>query len=212
MSVPSFDNVLGQEAAVATLSRAYAADRLPHGLLFAGPTGVGKALTARALGTLFLCGAVKGTSPCGKCESCTLMAAGTHPDFHSVYRQLIRLEKDTAKARDLTIDVIRDYLVAPANLKAVMNRGKVFVVEEADLMNAAAQNSMLKTLEEPAGRTLIILLTDQPNALLPTIRSRCQLISFATLDSELVCDQLARRGVDPQTAAGAADLSEGSLG
>src|SRR6478752_2458502 len=136
----TLDDIFGQDAAIEQLRRAYLADRLPHGLLFAGPVGVGKALTARALGTLFLCEAPRGTSRCGKCESCTLMGAGTHPDFHSVYRQLIRLEKDTAKARDLTIDVIRDYLVAPANLKATMNRGKVFVVEEADLMNAAAQN------------------------------------------------------------------------
>lgn len=212
MSLPTFRDVFGQGSALDTLRRAYLADRLPHGLLFAGPIGVGKALTARALATLFLCERPAAANPCGTCESCTLMSAGTHPDFHSVYRQLIRLEKDTSKARDLTIDVIRDYLVAPANLKAVMSRGKVFVVEEADLMNAAAQNSMLKTLEEPAGRTLIILLTDQPNALLQTIRSRCQLISFASLDAQLVRDQLAKRGIDPQTAADAADLSEGSLG
>jgi DNA polymerase-3 subunit delta' len=214
MSLPTFRDVFGQDSALDTLRRAYLADRLPHGLLFAGPIGVGKALTARALGTLFLCERPQpgAAEPCGRCESCTLMAAGTHPDFHPVYRQLIRLEKDTSKARDLTIDVIRDYLVAPANLKAVMNRGKVFVVEEADLMNAAAQNSMLKTLEEPAGRTLIILLTDQPNALLPTIRSRCQLIAFASLGQGVVRDQLAGRGIDPQEAADAADLSEGSLG
>jgi DNA polymerase III delta' subunit len=212
MSVPTFREVLGQSAAIDTLTRAYAADRLPHGLLFAGPVGVGKALTARALGTLFLCEKPRGTEPCARCESCTLMGAGTHPDFHSVYRQLIRLEKDTAKARDLTIDVVRDYLVAPANLKATMNRGKVFVVEEADLMNAAAQNSMLKTLEEPAGRTLIVLLTDQPNALLQTIRSRCQWIAFAALGREMVQEQLVSRGVDPGTAAEAAELSEGSLG
>lgn len=212
MSLPTFDEILGQPDAIAMLGRAYAADRLPHGLLFAGPAGVGKALTARALGALFLCEKPQGARRCGTCEACTLMAAGTHPDFHPVYRQLIRLEKETSKAKELPIKVVVDYLIGPANLKAVMNRGKVFVVEEADLMNAAAQNSMLKTLEEPAGRTLIVLLTDQPNALLPTIRSRCQLVAFAALDAAVVQEQLARRGIDPATAADAAELAEGSLG
>jgi DNA polymerase-3 subunit delta' len=214
MPLPTFTQVLGQPLAIDTLRRAYASDRLPHGLLFAGPIGVGKNLTARALATLFLCEKPNPAtaSPCGSCDSCTLMAAGNHPDYHSVYRHLIRLTKDTNKAKELSIDVVRQYLVAPANLKASMNRGKVFVVEEADLMNAAAQNSMLKTLEEPAARTLIILLTDQPNALLPTIRSRCQLIPFAPLDTALVAQQLAARGIDPQTAADAADLAEGSIG
>jgi DNA polymerase-3 subunit delta' len=98
MSLPTFRDVFGQDSALDTLRRAYLADRLPHGLLFAGPIGVGKALTARALGTLFLCERPQpgAAEPCGRCESCTLMAAGTHPDFHPVYRQLIRLEKDTS--------------------------------------------------------------------------------------------------------------------
>jgi len=76
-------------------------------------------------------------------------------------------------------------------MKPAMNRGKVFVVEQAELMNAQAQNAMLKTLEEPAGRTLIILLTDQPGLILQTVRSRSQLIRFATLDREV---DVAKRG------------------
>jgi len=93
-----------------------------------------------------------------------------------------------------------------------MGRGKVFVVEEADLMNPAAQNSMLKTLEEPAGRSLIILLADQPDALLPTIRSRCQVIRFAELDENTVRTQLRARKVDEAAAAAAARVAKGSLG
>ncbi|HZZ41997.1 MAG TPA: DNA polymerase III subunit delta' [Tepidisphaeraceae bacterium] len=214
---PTFQSILGQPAALSTIQRAYTSNHLPHALLFAGPIGVGKSLTARALATLFLCqkptDRAPWVSPCGKCDSCTLMSSATHPDYHRVYRQLIRLEKDTSKARDLPIAVIRDYLVAPANLKPTLNHGKVFVVEEADLMNPQAQNGLLKTLEEPPAQTLIILLTDQPNSLLPTIRSRCQLITFSPLDPELVRDQLIQQHqIDPATAARAADLSEGSLG
>jgi hypothetical protein len=108
--------------------------------------------------------------------------------------------------------VIRPELVEKAGRKAVMGKGKVFIVEQAESMNAAAQNAMLKTLEEPAGRTLIILLTDQPNSLLPTIRSRCQTVRFAYLDEKRVQKELVRRGVDPELAADAAALSRGSLG
>lgn len=208
----AFDHILNQNNALDVLQRAYRADRLPHGLIFAGPVGVGKATTARALGQLFLCEKPDDVTPCGVCASCKLLDAGTHPDFHVVYRQLIRLDKESSKARDLPIDVIRQYLVAPAGLKSAMGRGKVFLVEEAELMNASAQNAMLKTLEEPAGRTLIVLLTDQPAALLPTIRSRCQLVRFVPLDQGLVRDQLAKRGIEPKQAAQASQLAEGSLG
>src|SRR4029450_13843365 len=96
--------------------------------------------------------------------------------------------------------------------KPMMGRGRVFIVDEADTMNAAAQNSLLKTLEEPFGRTLIILLTDQPGCLLPTIRSRAQTVAFHALDSTIVTKQLALRGIDTSTARRAAELAEGSLG
>ena len=208
----TLQDIFGQDDAFGRIVRAYEADRLPHGLIFAGPVGVGKATTARSLAALFLCERPKQSHACGACGSCVLMEAGTHPDFHVVYRQLVRLEKEKSKAIDLSVDVIREYLVQPADRTPAMNRGKVFVVEEAELMNPQAQNALLKTLEEPAGRALIVLLTDQPHALLPTIRSRCQIIRFAALDEKTVQRELERRRVDQATAAEAARLAEGSLG
>ena len=83
-----------------------------------------------------------------------------------------------------------------------MGRGKVFVVEQAELMKPAAQNALLKTLEEPAGRTLIILLTDQPDALLPTIRSRCQSVRFAPLDEQTSSRRELRAARDRQGRRG----------
>lgn len=208
----SFDDIRGQAKAIRWLESAYLADRLPHGLVFAGPEGVGKGTTARALAGVFLCEKPTGARACGACPSCKVFEAGNHPDFHAVYRQLIRLEKKDVVAKDMSIEVVRNHLVQPANLKSAMNRGKVFVVRETDRMTTAAQNGLLKTLEEPAGRTLIILLTDQPNALLPTIRSRCQIVPFATLDEAVVVEELVRRGRSKSEAQEAARLSEGSLG
>ena len=214
----SFDDIFAQDAAaVDWLRRAYRADRLPHGLIFAGPVGVGKATTARVLGALFLCENPKGgdtPSACGTCASCQVVAAGNHPDYHVVTRELIRYHDKTGKSKgiDLSINVIVPELVEPAARKAVMGRGKVFVVEQAELMNTHAQNALLKTLEEPAGRTLIVLLTDQPGLLLPTIQSRCQVVRFAALPEDVVRRELRRRGIDDGTAARAAVLAGGSLG
>ncbi|HEX8915722.1 MAG TPA: DNA polymerase III subunit [Humisphaera sp.] len=211
----AFSHIFGQDAALDWLLRAYRADRLPHGLIFAGPAGVGKATTARALGKLFLCERpMPEPSPCGHCDSCRVLDAGNHPDFHVVTKELIRFHDKTGKSKgiSLSIDVVRPELIEPAGRKPVMGRGKVFVVEQADLMTAQAQNALLKTLEEPAGRALIVLLTDQPDGLLQTIRSRCQMVRFAALDAGRSAAELAKRGVDADTAKRAAAYAGGSLG
>jgi DNA polymerase-3 subunit delta' len=207
-------DIFGQDDAISWIRKALAADHLPHGLIFAGPVGVGKATTAAALGALFLCENPKNNQWCGKCESCRVMAAGNHPDFHVITKELIRYHDKTGKSKgiELSIHVVRPELIEPAARKANMGRGKVFVVEQAELMNPQAQNALLKTLEEPAGRTLIILLTDQPNALLQTIRSRCQIVRFAALDQELVRTELQKRGLNKAQATNAAKYADGSLG
>ena len=209
-----FDAIFGQDAAIDWLRRAYLKDRLPHGLIFAGPAGVGKATTAAALAALLLCENPNQTTRCGKCPACAAFDANTHPDYHVITKELIRYHDKTGKSKgiDLSIHVLRPELIEPAGRKSVMGRGKVFVIEQAELMNPQAQNALLKTLEEPAGRTAIILLTDQPGVLLPTIRSRCQTLRFAALDNELVQKELRKRKIDPALAAFAAELSRGSLG
>src|SRR5439155_18008869 len=122
----------------------------------------------------------KGDEPCRKCESCRLLDSNNHPDFHVIVKELIRYHDRTGKSKgiDLSINVIRPELLDKAALKPAMGRGKVFVIEQAELLNNEASNAMLKTLEEPAGRTIIILLTTHPALLLPTIRSRCRMIQF----------------------------------
>ena len=208
------DDIFGQDDAIEWIRKSLAADHMPHGLIFAGPVGVGKATTAAALGALFLCENPKGNKACGQCDSCRLMDARNHPDFHIITKELIRYHDKTGKSKgiDLSINVIRPELIEPASRKANMGRGKVFVVEQAELMNPQAQNALLKTLEEPHGRTLIILLTDSSNALLPTIRSRSQLLRFAALSDDRVREELQKHGLNKPQATAAARFSEGSLG
>ncbi len=217
-TTPQLTDIFDQPHAIGFLAQALRAERMPHGLIFAGPVGVGKATTAAALAAVFLCcQPVQNNNSsipvaCGACDSCLAMAGEVHPDFHRVYRQLIRIDKKESKAIDLPIDVVRQYLVEPANRKSVLNNGKVFVIEEAERMNAAAQNGLLKTLEEPYGKTLLILLTDQPHAMLSTIRSRSQIVQFSTLPAERIVEQLKQRGIETALAEDAAEFADGSLG
>ncbi|MCS7033383.1 MAG: DNA polymerase III subunit delta' [Phycisphaerae bacterium] len=220
----SLDSILGQDSAVNWLRSSLAAGRLPHGMIFAGPPGVGKATTAEALAGVVLCPEASQQRACGQCASCRALAAGSHPDFHRVYRQLARFRKDEGgeepppslrnlpAARDLSVKVIREYLLERAALTSVLGRGKVFLVEEAELMSISAQNALLKTLEEPPLGTLIILNTSNPQLLLPTIRSRCQLVKFSPLSESLLRQELTRRGFSPEEAAAAARITAGSLG
>ena len=175
---------------------------------------MGKRTTANVLSQLFLCEQPKGDVACGKCESCRIFAAGNHPDFHVITKELIRYHDKTGKSKgiDLSINVIRPELIEPASRKPAMGRGKVFIVEQAELMNPAAQNALLKTLEEPAGRALIVLLTDQPSLLLPTVRSRSRVVRFAALEQTAVLRELAKRKIPAETADQAAQLAGGSLG
>src|SRR5688500_19947215 len=101
----SFDEIFGQDRAIETIRRASEADHLPHGLIFAGPVGVGKATTARALAELFLCEKPKGDGPCGRCESCRAFEAGAHPDYHVITKELIRYHDREGKSKAITLSI-----------------------------------------------------------------------------------------------------------
>src|SRR5262245_32280083 len=109
-------DIFGQYEAIDRLLRAWKADRLPHALIFAGPVGVGKGTTARAVAALFLCEKPEGDEPCKKCDSCRVFDSGNHPDFHVITKELIRYHDKTGKSKgiDLSINVIRPELIDPA--------------------------------------------------------------------------------------------------
>jgi DNA polymerase III subunit delta' len=209
---PAFSHILGQGPAVSFLSAAMLSDRLPHGLVFSGAMGVGRYTTAMALASVFL--APQPSEPESIDKTARLLAARSHPDFHFVAKEQVReLEgKSANKATEFSVDLIRERVVVPAGKKSFTGHGKVFIIEEAELMNAAAQNSLLKTLEEPSGRTLIVLLTESAGALLSTIRSRTQLVRFQSLTPADAQTVLQKRGVESALAKSSVELADGSPG
>lgn len=146
-------------------------ERLPHALMLTGVAGSGKQLFAKAFAALALCRHPENVKACGHCPSCRQFAAGTHPDFHYV-----TLAEDKSA---ILVDQIRELCAALA-LTSLHGGRKIAVLYPADAMNGNAANSLLKTLEEPAPGTLLILVTAQTARLPATIRSRCQTLSMAT--------------------------------
>ncbi|EDY86352.1 DNA polymerase III, delta prime subunit [gamma proteobacterium HTCC5015] len=148
--------------------------RLPHALLLQGAAGVGKGLFARQLARGLLCQNAAGVAACGQCQDCHLSAIGQHPDWHEV---TFERTKEGKLSREIRVDQIRA-LSDSLSLKSHSAGGKVAVIYPAHKMNVNAANSVLKTLEEPSADTFLLLVTDAPSRLLPTIRSRCQSIRF----------------------------------
>ncbi|HWL93481.1 MAG TPA: DNA polymerase III subunit delta' [Phycisphaerae bacterium] len=223
--------VLHQDAVHTRIQRALAVDRVPHAFLFTGPEGVGREMMAMRLGAVLLCSQpVTGKPPhgfqmpieawhdsCGKCVDCELMAAGNHPDYHRIYRTLNKIHPDKEvqkkKAKDLSIEVIRHFVIDKVGLRPSRERAKVFVITDGDRLNPNSQNALLKTLEEPPAHSYIILLSTSAEFLLETTRSRCHHIHFNGLPADFIAEILMRtHGADVATARLLAELSQGSAG
>lgn len=199
-----FDRIPGQDHVKAMLGRALAGGRLAHAYLFHGAPGLGKASMAAALAAAANCtgGAAEAArGGCGRCASCRRVAAGAHPD-------VIWISPASASIR---IDQVRA-LIREAHLRPYAGRRRVFILREADRLTEEAANSLLKTLEEPPADALLILITAFPDALLSTIRSRCQQIPFRPVDPDTVSEVLRAEGVGEAEAAALAVLSGGNPG
>lgn len=144
--------------------------RLPHALLLTGPEGLGKGLFARRMANLLVCEQPTDEGEaCGSCHACHLVRAGSHPD--------IKLIMPEEAGKQIKVDAIRE-LGSQSVLTAQAGGHRVFILEPADAMNAAAANALLKTLEEPVPSSLLVLVSSRPHALPATIRSRCQQLLF----------------------------------
>ncbi len=198
--VTRWEEIAGHGDNIAMLKNMLAQGRVPHALLFAGPAGVGKMLTARVLATGLLCAAAA-DRPCGKCPSCRQAVQGSHPDLVTV----------AADGASLKIDQIRA-LQQEAALAPYYGGARVFLIEEAERLTAEAANSLLKILEEPPAGTVFVLTAASPHALLPTIVSRCRLLKFAPLAADALSRLLVARGAAEGPARVAARLSGGRVG
>ena len=205
------------------MQSAYAADKVSHAYIFAGLEGVGKFKTAREYGKLLLCKepVVEATDrtefadSCGPCESCRLFEAGSHPDFNFVYKELLEFTREGKGKKnpvDLPIDVIREFINEKISVKPTLSKRKVFVVSEAERMNDSSQNALLKSLEEPPEYCCIILLCTRMERLLPTTKSRCQIIRFTPITEDRIIEKLKETGLEQTEATYFARLAQGSLG
>jgi len=198
----SFDAIIGNERAIGLLTSSIEQGRVAHAYLFAGPPGVGKGLVAREFAKALNCER-GGPQPCDECVACRKVEHGTHPD--------VLWFRPSGAMRMIRVEQVAEFLQA-ATLRPFEGRWKVFVLVDADRMNVPSQNKVLKTLEEPAPDTVIILTSAVPEALLPTIRSRCQRIVFCPIAREAIERFLVERhGASPKRAAVAATLARGSL-
>ncbi len=207
MSLPV---VHGHQATWQRLLARLAAGRLPHALLFVGPPGVGKALVAQRLAARLAC-AAPAPEPCGECAGCRQVVAGTHPDLQLLGAPERGGGRKETRRKEIGIDQARE-LKRFAALGTVSADRKIGIIDDADRLSIAAQNALLKTLEEPPGQALLILITASPGALLSTVRSRCQRIAFRPLTTAECEAALTAAGIPGAEAATLATEADGSPG
>ncbi len=195
----TLDELIGQPRAVAVLRDAIEAQRVHHAWIFTGPSGVGKRTAALAFARELL---LPGDDDLHHAEIDAQLRRGVYPDLHTISASLARVSRKNEvrlrKQTTLPREVVAEFLVEPAlrtrTVDAPSVAAKVFIVEDAHLMGDAAQNLLLKTLEEPPAGTVIVLVTQSEDRMLATIRSRCQRVTFGTLskpEMEPFADRLA---------------------
>jgi DNA polymerase III subunit delta' len=192
--------LIGQTAAVATLQRAVAGEphAMSHAWLFTGPPGSGRSNAARAFAAALQCK----SGGCGQCTACRTSLSGAHPDVTLVRTELL----------SIGVDEVRE-LVRRAAMSPTLGGWQVIVIEDADRVTERGADALLKSIEEPATRTVWILCAPTPEDVVATIRSRCRLLTLQTPTISAVARLLETRdGVQPQLAAYAARVSQGHVG
>ncbi|MFP5299386.1 MAG: DNA polymerase III subunit delta' [Actinomycetota bacterium] len=185
---------------IAGLARTMASGEVPHAWLLLGPAGSGKGSTATAMSAALNCTVEPGVG-CGTCSSCARIVRRRHPDVHHI----------VPEGPLIPVDVVREVIIPEAARSPFEGRRKVFVIEEADRMNDAAQNALLKTLEEPQPDTVFVLLSDAEEEVLETIRSRCRVVRLEPVSEARIVELLEEDGASDDRALLAARLAEGDF-
>ena len=168
-----FENIIGNEKNKELLNQIISMNNIAHSYMFIGKESIGKMLFAKEFAKAILC--INDSKPCGKCKSCIEFESSNNPDFEII-------EPD---GNNIKIEQIRE-LIKKVYEKPIVSNKKVYIINDSNLMTKEAQNSLLKTLEEPPEYVSIILIASNENLFLPTIKSRCTKIMFKKLtDNEL---------------------------
>src|SRR6478752_2599514 len=198
--------IYGNQQARARLERAALGDAVSHAWLLTGPANIGKTTLALEFARLLQCTGREPSDgdPCGECASCRKIAHGAHPDVTVI-------EPEKGK-RALGIDIVRE-MIRMASLAPTEGRWRIFVIPEIERMLLPSMNSLLKTLEEPAPQVILLLTSSEPETLLPTVLSRCQIVPMLPLTPEEVTQALQTQWELPEDDARAlAALANGRLG
>ena len=197
-----FSEIIGHGKQLETLRSALAHERLHHAYLFVGPEGVGKRTVAFALARAIHC-SDRPSDFCGQCANCARILAGNHPD--------VRVAGPLPDKKEISIQQIRA-IEKELNFRSFSGGKKIAIIDPATLMSLAAQNALLKTLEEPPQNSVLILIAPNAGGLLPTLRSRCLRLSFGPVQRDSLAGFLTARGMNSEEAYFLAGLSGGSPG
>jgi len=201
--MPALNEVIGHDGPRRLVQRLVAHGRLPHALLIDGMPGSGRRTLARGLAGALLCASPVDGDACGRCRSCLMVAAGSHPD-------LVELPHDGDAASDPSVDLVRDQVVSAARESPLVGQRRVFVLYGVERLRGAAANALLKVLEEPPAGTHLLMTTAAAAGVLATIRSRAQLMRLQPLGVAELERILVRGGVAPALAAARARSGGGS--
>ena len=211
----NWTDIRSHQDQVEMLRRSIQRGRMAHAYLFSGPQGVGKSLFARVFAQCLFCERHSDEEllACNECSPCRQFNSGSHPDFFSIGCPEGKTEIPVSVFTGTPEKRGHDGLIHDLSLRPMAGTRRIALLDDANRMNEEGANGMLKTLEEPPPNSLLILIADNLDALLPTIRSRCQLLRFSPLPVNDVAELLLENEVttDPAEAAAAASMSDGSL-
>ena len=204
------DSFFAQGKELRVLFRHFQEGTFVHAYLITGEKGFGKRTLARLLSAALLCTS-KGARPCCVCKNCLLVEKGEHPDLIMI-EQGKPLSQGVKKDRTtIPVEDIRE-IIRQCSIRSTEGNVHVVTIFDADKMTVQAQSCLLKTLEEPPSDTCMILVTDHPETLLPTVISRCRIVRVKAWDDEYLCRVLEKRGVQPNRIHASVSASNGSVG